>query len=807
MTDCFVVVVVVVSYSNTSPCISFCFCVADRFRIMVSRHTLITVFGWAFDIFTVAISITDVVSDLLVARQFLAEGHELWAWLVFGCFINSSVVYSVILANLVFDQYNNEFKGKDGEHILPLRVLKLPFIVRFLIVLPLSQLAPTGMYFMQMFILPWMRGDSVCGGPVNGSTDSPTLNCREDDVHSPSSRMTTVNMQEAKEVEGTFTVVDRLKSAVQRQVVTHGMLFAETIVESIPQSIIQLLAITFLGKPSALQVVSMALSILSVVSKAYFLSVSYNIRVFVFKFALLSFDVMSMFYIFSTVLSQERSQDIALIGFEDLKVSYLSYVWFLKLLAMTGVTVLIGGFGLVAAILVDKIRRGNCEVDACRGRDLKRAIYAIFAVALLLVPVVLVQESVKLSWVIFFFIRWEPSHKSLPAASVMSSFLMRSANVTEVHDRIVHLIRYFYAHENCFQSYNGLCDRFVITTPFLYQYLDLLVATEDAFIARYQDAENASKSTTVSHRAASSFDISNRMRRAYANIDKKFEQTQHPLGYINLDPKVWSISREDFAVEQFLVEIASELIKSGNVKPHSSFVAKDLAQFCASALRDGEVHQILQKYRDIKRQLNDDTDLVICDESFEEQIDKWKYSTIFGDRLNFFWNTVHHPEPPIDFYQPDGYNMNVELNPIAVLFWMWFPFNVVNCGFSIVFMFVSFSTDFHNQNLLQAFCFYTSVFFGVVALLQLPTVLRYVRLLKPIATVCEIFHSTETAQSCVVSYYEVPPTVVISDTIPRRLLPEELVPVIAKYLGYDYDSSHLTVADCILMKQRHRFHS
>ncbi|CUG86448.1 transmembrane protein, putative, partial [Bodo saltans] len=207
-------------------------------------HKLITVFGWSFDFFTVAVSITDVISDLLVAVQFLRDGHTLWAWLVFGAFINSSIVYYIVLTSTVFHKHNEAFMiGCD--HIIKERYREWPWLLRFLMVLPFSQLAPAGTYMFHTFIMPHWRKTAIRRSGLSDLRGK---------THKLLGGQTAVHREEADAVQGTFTVVGRLQDAVKRQVVTHGMLFAETIVESIPQSIIQLLAITFLGAPSTLQV-------------------------------------------------------------------------------------------------------------------------------------------------------------------------------------------------------------------------------------------------------------------------------------------------------------------------------------------------------------------------------------------------------------------------------------------------------------------------------------------------------------------------------------------------------------------------
>ena len=306
---------------------------------MVSDRAL-SLLGWGFDLFTVAISVTDVVADLLVAVQFLEEGHSLWGWLVLGFFFNSTVVYALILTGTMMNRSNSEFQV-EGTHILPGWMLSGPKAKRFLLVLPLAQLAPSGMYVLQTFVMPCLRARAAGrhgGGNTPAAGSLPTPSASSMTRNGVGDAFAAVDRGEAAEVADTFLMMGRLRAALEKQVVTHGMLLAETLVESVPQSIVQLLAMTFLGTPSVVQSVSLALSLLSVVTKAYFVSLSCDFKMFVFKFATVAFDVMSMFYIFATVLSSSRSSDVALFG-GSLRVSYLAYAWVVKLVVQVGFTV------------------------------------------------------------------------------------------------------------------------------------------------------------------------------------------------------------------------------------------------------------------------------------------------------------------------------------------------------------------------------------------------------------------------------------------------------------------------------------
>lgn len=774
------------------------------------KQRLITCFGWAFDAFTVAISITDVISDVLVAVQFYHAGHVVWSYLVFGAFANSSLVYSVILAVMMFDKHSSEFHV-GSRHFLPRWALKIPLLIRVLILLPFSQLAPSGMYVLQMFYLPWRRKQQNVYEYENPA----------DCVHEQFASYGAINgvdgiaggqvdAEEVQAVEDTFTLVARLQLAIKNQVFTHGMLFAETIVESIPQSIIQLLAITFLGEPSVLQVVSMALSILSVVTKAYFVSLSYNVRVFVFKFCVLSFDVMTMFYIFATVLSQDRAQQVDLFG-SSIRVSYLTYAWFIKLTAMFAFTIVVCAvIGLFALIADWIIQKRSCHVP--RWSDVK-VFLALTAITILsLIPIALVQESAKLSWIVFFLVRWEPRHELYADSSIISSFLMRSANDEEMYERVVHLMRSFAKCDSCG---NDTHIRFHVGTSVLFQFMDELAQIEASFLETFGSADNLSDVDDRSSRRSDR----NSLRRAPSQLSNAFDPVHHPLGYFAIKP--WSAQRKDAHCDKVLSDWVAEklplLLKlKGRPNDPNSQADSDSITHLAFALRDREIHNLLGKYRDHMAMLSDPTALFDFDGlSPAEYVERWKFDHVFSrERMKHYWNTFHDPVPPLECFVRSYIDpTKKEANPFAIAFWIWFPVNIVaNCAFSVGFVFYSFVTDYETQNLLQKFCFYSSAAFLCVALLQGRVLIRYVSTMKIVATLMLMLPMSPDyyvdMHKSITSFYQVPAAAVLSDALPTNdLLSPQAVNIVAAYLGNDVDCSEMSTADCLSLRRRNRFHT
>eukprot|EP00662_Eupelagonemidae_sp_cell21_P044431 gene44431-41946_t len=74
---------------------------------------------------------------------------------------------------------------------------------------------------------------------------------------------------------------------------------------------------------------SIVISVLSIVSKAYVVSVSFDLAAFCAKFLLIAYDIFSLFYVFSSLLSRDAPQevDMPIVG---RRVSHLANLWFWK---------------------------------------------------------------------------------------------------------------------------------------------------------------------------------------------------------------------------------------------------------------------------------------------------------------------------------------------------------------------------------------------------------------------------------------------------------------------------------------------
>ncbi|CUG86429.1 membrane-associated protein, putative [Bodo saltans] len=314
-----------------------------------------------------------------------------------------------------------------------------------------------------------------------------------------------------------------------------------------------------------------------------------------------------MFYIFSTILSKERSQDVGLFGSDSLRVSYLTYAWFVKLVAMTVFTIVLSFVVLVVMSIAEVLRDWRCS--------LVEAGYCLILCAAVLVsviPVVLVQESVKLSWALFFLHRWEPKRGQVQGASLLYAFLegARKEPPVELYERQAHLVM---ALGNLarpeFPSSNSIADRAVMSSSFLYRHLEFLCCAEETFLKRHRTAYQAAKADHFLHHSTDPLSGGNHLRKAYTPLSSVFDAVDHPLGYLNYSFNLWGMDTCDLYVYAALECIVKEQLPldrqlSAEIQDESTPEARDhreaTVELLAGALRDREVHQIVKEFRGAK---------------------------------------------------------------------------------------------------------------------------------------------------------------------------------------------------------------
>jgi hypothetical protein len=409
--------------------------------------------GWAFEIFTAVLSIVDVLSDVLVAQQFYSDGHMGWFWMVMASLFVSNAIYAGLAIGMIVQ---DRYKCLNVTPNTPREKWRLAGV--YLLCFPLAQFFPLAQWYLEIYdnhLQPWLYpskvkndADALPGDAVFEREDSwegtATTAAARDDLSAD---------EEARRL------VHRLQKSMQKHVKANVGFYVETVVEAIPQAVIQLIAVTALGQATTLQLLSMCLSLFSIVSKAYIVSVSFDLRAMLFKASLVAFDVFSMFYLFATVLAMDETVETTVwmllpsglgLGGESavasgvmglrwvpLQVSWLAAAWLHKNFYMMIAAVLtMLGFGVF--VLYEEI------IVHSRRVEWLNSMFMIALAAVAFFPAVLAFEGAKFAFALPLVLAVLPRSECMPFYALTFSFYRRGLAKGRVEgtSRLHHLLHY-----------------------------------------------------------------------------------------------------------------------------------------------------------------------------------------------------------------------------------------------------------------------------------------------------------------------------------------------------------------------------
>jgi hypothetical protein len=366
---------------------------------------LITAAGYLFSVLTVAINLADVATDIFVAVEFYRDGEMLWFWLVMGSLILAHIIYAISVAFLLPANVD----AWEGFNVVPAPG-------RLFIGLLIAQFVPV----INLVLTCMSKGD-------------PT-----DDIDGPASQaeqqLDRAALETADDVARSQLLNKRLEEGAKVYVMRYGLFFVETAVEAAPQAVIQLLAISFLGRSTPVQLVSLCFSFFSITSKLFLLCRSYDVRVMMFNFLLFAHDVFSTYYLFSTVIAAETRPQTTFFG---LDVSWLAFIWLWKVI-VTMTMAFISCCGVWISSMWLDIESGNRENCA---KSFSAGLFGL----LLYAPGALIYETLKTSYyVLSHAIGWEGRIRVDARMAIVTSFLRRD-DASSTRKRF--MLEYFIAHQ------------------------------------------------------------------------------------------------------------------------------------------------------------------------------------------------------------------------------------------------------------------------------------------------------------------------------------------------------------------------
>jgi hypothetical protein len=324
--------------------------------------------GWGFDVLTAVLSVVDVVSDGLVAQQFYDEGAMLWFWLVVGSLFISNVLYAAGGVIVLHDQHNFDTAGAKKSFMW------------FSLLFPIAQALPLAHWLAQC----WRDRHDTCNVPPASTTGKPMP--------------TAATADDLEGCAAEAALIARFNAGFETHMRQHAGFYMETVVEAVPQAVIQLLAVTALGRASPVQLLSMSLSLFSIVSKAYAVTKVFDLRLIIFNASAVAYDAFALFYLFSTLAAANEASEVTVsMGLaawvfpfvpQAITVSALSAEWVLRhqvVEAFAAGSLVVLGIGLFYEERIKSNDIWHWSIVIC-----PLAALACF------IPAMLVIESVKL---------------------------------------------------------------------------------------------------------------------------------------------------------------------------------------------------------------------------------------------------------------------------------------------------------------------------------------------------------------------------------------------------------------------------
>ena len=206
-----------------------------------------TIWDWIYDVIGLFIALSDVITDYIVTYQYYQDGHMIYFWIACGIFAVAQTTYAGMFIMTV--------PRTDS--------ICLRFII-FLFYFPFA--ATLSMFW-------WLQAVGLFQDTLS------MFGCKSDE-----------------EKKAAHNAKKDVKSEwIDYKFRNHAGFLVESMIESFPMSIIQMIAIVDLQEPHLINIISILLSMISVGTKSIFFSYSMDNYVFVFHWVCVFVDCFGIF--------------------------------------------------------------------------------------------------------------------------------------------------------------------------------------------------------------------------------------------------------------------------------------------------------------------------------------------------------------------------------------------------------------------------------------------------------------------------------------------------------------------------------
>lgn len=346
-----------------------------------------------YDFFMAFLCMVDVVSDAMILYEFYTSGEWTFFALSLTVFCIAQIAYTVLFVAMYVRNYDDSYDVRKA--------------LWFLCVLPFGQLVPI-LICIQSYRLPLV--DRI----FRAFNLDPEVRVSTND--------------------------DPLKQYIMKKLYTQGGFLVESVLESIPQSIIQFIyLLNTTNNNTWLNIFSIFASMTSMASKGYLFSYSIDVPTFIFNCGSFIVDVFCIFAGAGWLFYQPSSAPTFTFIHEAVQLSLPSLVWCWKTTvvccSILFLGVLLAIFGLLTLIERRLEGRASDWTYDSWGRRIKK-LFAAFAgicfLALLYLPALVVVEGIKFSFFpLFVSSTLDSNHANKPGFYKRVFSFLRAADEDE----------------------------------------------------------------------------------------------------------------------------------------------------------------------------------------------------------------------------------------------------------------------------------------------------------------------------------------------------------------------------------------
>lgn len=423
------------------------------------------VFGFLFDLIQIGVNLADIATDVLILEQWLRNGETVFFVLLLVIVILSGIISSGALVVRFEHSFPSGYRPNEWWHFTLLTILLLPIspfagVINFVGTMcfnvgddDISESQRADWSGASPFGKPQTAQQQQHGAKqggrqmprlsVDGDTSDDDFQIRRVRRNGNSGNHNNGAATDAgdaskqmfeRDLEAQFTALRNLDEAVLKRLGAYMLLGLSAVSESVPSAVVQLVFISVSGgQVSTLSVISLLLSLSSVGLKSWLAARSFSVPAVVFKSAAIFFDVFCLAYVFASLfnsndlsitivnatvngtfgnLTVNDGTDVNLFG-TDFFVTKLTFAWIVVKLITTGL--LLVGFCAVVALVIH-------DAEGC-DEIVGRPVALFFGWLLTAIPALIVQETLKLSFLVIFNSSFEPSGDQFPFAGFIHSFL------------------------------------------------------------------------------------------------------------------------------------------------------------------------------------------------------------------------------------------------------------------------------------------------------------------------------------------------------------------------------------------------